>query len=246
MVVARRKREDLIAELRRDAGVIDGFLLRVIDELIEDYLGIKRLVVVILKNACLVPVIVLAVHRGKYLVCPLFGHSIKVDQLVILIILFLLIFRQITEHGAVEHMMPIDDIVIAARYAFTVYEQHAALRVITVEIHMQVFLGIIRRIHDRIVYIRIVYINPAVIIMIHIIELLILRYAVIGIRGYINNGRELIERLILFMISHDSLYRHKSRKQQKSYEKDSQSDSHRSCLFLLLLLFCGLRSLGIT
>ena len=75
-------------------------------------------------------------------ICPLSG--IEMDDLVLVVIIDVIVLGQITEHGAVVHVVTVDQEMITVGITCSVHEQLAAFGVVAVKVGVQVLVVIIR------------------------------------------------------------------------------------------------------
>ena len=151
MVVTGRERDDLLTVLRCDAGINGRQRLDVLYIVVVVRLIIEVLTLIVLEVGRIVRVIDLAVEDCEDFILALFETGIKIHDLVFVVIILVIILGEITEHRAVEHMMTVDQIVVAIGIAVRVHKQLAAFGIVAVKVLVQIFFRIVRRIHDRVV-----------------------------------------------------------------------------------------------
>ena len=121
---------------------------------------VEVLTLIVLEMGGVIRVIDLAVEDCEYLIITLFEARIKMDDLVLVVIIDVIIFRQSAEHRTVEHVMAVDQIVHAVRITCRVHEQLAAFGVVAVKVGVQVFIVVTGYMHDRIIDNGIVDLDP--------------------------------------------------------------------------------------
>lgn len=159
--------------LRCDAGINSRHRLDVLDIVVVVRLIVEVFTLIVLEVGRVVRVIDLAVEDREHLILALFETGIEIHDLVFVVIILVIILGEITEHRAVEHMMTVDQIVVAIGIAVRVHEQLAAFGIVAVKVLVQVFFRIVGRIHDRIVDDGVVDLQPAEEVMVLGVQLFI-------------------------------------------------------------------------
>ena len=120
-----------------------------------------------------VRVIDLTVEDREDLIISLFKSGIEMNDLVLVIIIDIVVLGQITEHGAVVHMVAVDQEMITVGITCSVHEQLAAFGVVAVKVGMQVLVVIIRYMHHRVVDEGVVDLHPSEEVMVLRVQCLI-------------------------------------------------------------------------
>ena len=160
MIVTGRERDDLLTVLRRDTRVDAGELLDILHIVVVTRFIVEVLTLIVLEMGGVIRVIDLAVEDCEYLIITLFESGVEVDDLVLVVIIDVIIFRQSAEHRTVEHVMTVDQIVHAVRITCRVHEQLAAFGVVAIKVGVQVFIVVTGYMHDRIIDDGIVDLDP--------------------------------------------------------------------------------------
>ena len=224
VIVAGREGDDPLSVLRRDACVIDRQRLDVFYIIVVRPLVVEIRAVVVFEYVLTV-VIDLAVEHGKDLIFRLLTTCVESDLRMLFEVTLVLVFRQRAEHRAVEHMVTVDQIVVAVRVALSVHKQLAALRVVAVKVHMQILLVLIRRVHDGIINDSVLDLQPAEEVVVGGIQLLeVLRESRQSVVA------ELVVDIVVYLDADDR----KTRDQQENGNDPDNDDTRRGALLLRL------------
>ncbi len=160
MVVTGREGDDPLAVLRCDARIKAGERFYVLHVVVIARLIVKVLALVVLEMGGVVRVIDLTVEDREDLIISLFKSGIEMDDLVLVVIIDVVVLGQITEHGAVVHVVTVDQEMITVGITRSVHEQLAAFGVVAIKVGVQVLVVIIRYMHHRVVDEGVVDLHP--------------------------------------------------------------------------------------
>ena len=224
VIVAGREGDDPLSVLRRDACVIDRQRLDVFYIIVVRPLVVEIRAVVVFEHVLAV-VIDLAVEHGEDLIFRLFTTCVESDLRMLFEVTLVLVFRQRAEHRAVEHMVTVDQVVVAVRVALSVHKQLAAFRVIAVKVHMQVLLVLIRRVHDGVIHDGVLDLQPAEEVVVGGVKLFeVLRESRQSVVA------ELVVDIVVYLDADDR----KTRDQQENGNDPDDDDTRRGALLLRL------------
>ena len=161
VVVTGREGDDPFAVLRCDARIKAGERFYVLHVVVVARLIVEVLALVVLEMGGVVRVIDLTVKDREDLIISLFKSGIEMDDLVLVVIIDVVVLGQITEHGAVVHVVTVDQEMITVGITRSVHEQLAAFGVVAVKVGMQVLVVIIRYMHHRVVDEGVVDLHPS-------------------------------------------------------------------------------------
>ena len=176
----------------------------------------------------LADVIDLGIQHGEDLIVALLIAGVEPDDLVLVVILLLTELRQAAEHGAVAHMMAVDQRGAAVGGTVAVHEEHAALGIIAVEIHMEVGIVIAGSVHDGIVDHGVLDLQPAEEIGVALIQLIVLPQGagllVDRVVLFIDQLGDLAEGLRLMLGGDSRLGRHDRAEDEAADQNDQKED----------------------
>ena len=161
MVVTCGEGDDPLAVLRCDARIKAGERFYVLHVVVVARLIVEVLALVVLEMGGVVRVIDLTVKDREDLIICLFKSGVEMNDLVLVIIIDVVVLGQITEHGAVVHVVTVDQEMITVGITCSVHEQLAAFGVVAVKVGMQVLIVIVRYVHHRVVDEGVVDLHPS-------------------------------------------------------------------------------------
>lgn len=173
MVVTGREGDDPLAELRCDTRIKGGERFYVLNVVVITRLIVEVLALVVLEMGGVVRIIDLTVEDREDLIISPFKSGIEMNDLVLVVIVDVVVLGQITEHGAVVHVVTVDQEMITVGITCSVHEQLAAFGVVAVKVGMQVLVVIIRYVHHRVVDESVVDLHPSEEVMVLCVQRLI-------------------------------------------------------------------------
>ncbi len=161
MVSAGGQSQQAVAVFDPDAGVVALVFRDKIHIFVECGLifGVNEPVIT---EALLVLIEHPGIEGGDNLISSLLINGVKLDELMVFPIGLGREIIQIAEHGAALHVVAVyDQVVRFPNVAGLVQIKGSAVGIVAVKINMQVFVRLVRRVHDHVVNRRSLYFEPA-------------------------------------------------------------------------------------
>ena len=150
MIGAGHKGDELVAVGGGHAGVVERLVAEVRDGIVEIRL-VHRVDELVEFEAVLVGVIDPVVEGGQHLIFALLVEGVELNRGVRLPVGFVLILHQGAEHAAVQHIVAVNQQVVAGCRAVGVDEGNAAEAVFPGKIRVEIFFRVGGGVHHRVV-----------------------------------------------------------------------------------------------